>query len=381
MHQPRNPDIEPRRDGHKVVVVSHTYAVPDAGGWMTKNRVGELVDGLAALGWSPTFLGIHSEPRPWLSYRLADGVRVRTAGRKGLLRWLRDAVRETRSADAVLVFMPTVRTAVALILLGPRAVMYAGAAFALRPDTPRWRRWLEDLAARRAASVLAAGDQLRDRFEGVARRVEATVPMVAGEVGERLHDQAEPEPKSWDRLRLLYVGSVRRDKGVPELLDAFERLPSAELRVVGPIADAEIGRRLEQLAASSSNRLTISPYLDWPELRECYRWANVLVLASHTEGFPRIVYEATAFGVTLVVTPVGGIPHRLKDGRDALFFPVGHVDALVGALQGLAAEPERASGLSAAARRSLSPVFTEPHPSRQFARELEAVAATMPGRR
>ena len=359
------------------MVISHGYVVPTPEGWVTKNRVGEVVDQLEGLGWDLTFVGVRSAPRPYLTHTLSEGIRVEAAVSERrrpwkLLRTLGRVLRAIRSADAVLVFMPTVRTAVALVLLGPRAVMYSGAAFAVRPGTPAWRRRLEGLAARRAAAVVAHGEQLRAHFEPLARRVELTVPMVAEEVGVRMHERTRPDPKERGRLRILYVGSVRPDKGVPELLDALEGLPEAECRVVGPIADQGLGERLAQLAGSS-DRLTAYPYLDWPELRECFSWANVLVLPSHSEGFPRVVYEATAFGLALVVTPVGGIPHRLHDGQEAAFFPVGDVEALERTLNSLASDPAKAERLAAGALDALAPVFSEPHPSRQFARELEAV--------
>lgn len=40
------------------------------------------------------------------------------------------------------------------------------------------------------------------------------------------------------------------------------------------------------------------------------------------------VLDAWAYGIPCVVTPVGGIPDIVSDGKNGLVFPVGDIDAL-----------------------------------------------------
>jgi glycosyltransferase involved in cell wall biosynthesis len=357
----------------KLVIVSHVAVAdaPDGDGWITKNRIGEICERLAELGWDVTLLAVESDLKSFLTHRLSPAVRVERIA--GGLRGRVDAARTARQADVALVFMPALRTALLALLLGRRAVVYWGNAWSLIPGTRPWRGVLEAVVARRAGHVIVHGRALEHHFARVAQRVEQCVPLVPREVGERLGEDA-PEEKVSGPLRALFVGSILERKGLPELLAALRELPQIECRIVGPRTDLALARRIDDEAARHPG-LTTSEYLGWHDLRELYRWAHVLVLPSHVEGFPRVAYEATAFGAALVLTPVGGIPERLRDGHDALLVPVGDGRALLDALRGLAEDPAATRRLAANARRTLRPLFVEPEAARQLDRRLRMLAS------
>lgn len=361
----------------KLAIVSHTLVSRASNGrWLTFNRVGEIVDGLAERGWRTTLVSREGEGEiEFATYPLSTDVRLRTVpAYSGRLasprRWLA-LLRALSDADAALVFMPSLFAALASLVLGRRAVIYAGGTWSQRDDFPRWRGVLESLAARRVAGVVVSGHSVAAHFRGRAKRVHICVPLVPEEVNRRLRlnqvEYADPSP-----LRVLFVGSVVPAKGVPELLDALRDLPEVECRIVGQSDDPVLARSVRREAVRRSN-LTADPYLDWPDLRKAYQWANVLALPSHTEGFPRVIFEAVAFGLALVLTPVGGIPSRLEDGKDALFVPVGNAGALRAALAGLAGDPLRTTELARSARQTLAGVFVDPDSSAQFDRLLRAI--------
>jgi glycosyltransferase involved in cell wall biosynthesis len=49
--------------------------------------------------------------------------------------------------------------------------------------------------------------------------------------------------------------------------------------------------------------------------------ADIFLLLSTAEGFPRVVNEALLHSLPVIVTPVGGIPDELVDGEQVLFVP------------------------------------------------------------
>jgi glycosyltransferase involved in cell wall biosynthesis len=69
------------------------------------------------------------------------------------------------------------------------------------------------------------------------------------------------------------------------------------------------------------------------DLFRLYKNADVFILPSHTEGFPRVVWEAALFTCPIIVTSVGGIPFVLKNNRDAIFIPPLNSEAISIALQ------------------------------------------------
>src|SRR5690606_13888714 len=60
------------------------------------------------------------------------------------------------------------------------------------------------------------------------------------------------------------------------------------------------------------------------ELHAYYESADVFVLPTHHEGFPRVQYEAMIKSNVILTTFVGGIPGLMRDGYNALRLPVGH---------------------------------------------------------
>ncbi len=54
------------------------------------------------------------------------------------------------------------------------------------------------------------------------------------------------------------------------------------------------------------------------ELFEYYRNTDIFVLSSHSEGTPRVLIEAMAFGSPIVATRVGGIPDIIEDGVNGI---------------------------------------------------------------
>jgi glycosyltransferase involved in cell wall biosynthesis len=211
----------------------------------------------------------------------------------------------------------------------------------------------------------------------LASRVELTVPLVTSEVRERF--QGPPPARVRDEpLRVLFVGWINAKKGVRELLDAVADVPEATCRIVGP-ADDEAMAELVRTRAAEGGRLQYAGYVDWPELAEHYSWANVLALPSHSEGFPRVAFEATAYGLALVLTPVGGIPARLRSEHEALLVPASDREALRGALERLR-DAELRGRLAHSAHAALAGAFTEPDAAAKFDRILREIVAAR-GRR
>jgi len=120
------------------------------------------------------------------------------------------------------------------------------------------------------------------------------------------------------RDRLLYVGKLSAAKGVPWLLDAYQRLaqrrPALELHVAGAGSGEEgeaLRRRLQAGAARKSPRIVFHGMLSQMELAEVMRRCAVCVLPSFYEGLPLVLVEALACGCRLVATELPGVKEEL----------------------------------------------------------------------
>jgi glycosyltransferase involved in cell wall biosynthesis len=85
------------------------------------------------------------------------------------------------------------------------------------------------------------------------------------------------------------------------------------------------------------------------DVEDLYRAADLYVLASHREGYPRSAMEAAACGLPVVATDIRGCRQVVEDGVTGTLVPVRSAPALSRALAGLVADGERRRAFGAAA--------------------------------
>jgi len=121
---------------------------------------------------------------------------------------------------------------------------------------------------------------------------------------------------------LLYVGHLRIEKGVADLLDALAMLRNdrVELLVVGDGPE-------HQALHGKCRALGLNGRVQWAgrkraeEIVTFMSAAALVCLPSHMEGVPNAALEAFACGVPVVATAVGGIPELTTDQTGMLAEP------------------------------------------------------------
>jgi glycosyltransferase involved in cell wall biosynthesis len=76
-----------------------------------------------------------------------------------------------------------------------------------------------------------------------------------------------------------------------------------------------------------------------PRLSAFYRQADIYVLASHRESFPRTIWEAMAHGLPVVASAAGSIPVFLRQNETARLAEPANVDSLMDAILAVAGQP------------------------------------------
>jgi glycosyltransferase involved in cell wall biosynthesis len=153
------------------------------------------------------------------------------------------------------------------------------------------------------------------------------------------------EVHTCDRPVFLFVGTGTLRKGLPDLLEHWERASlHATLRIIGPI-DAPIAERYARVLSRPEVE-AVGPKFD---LVEEYERAHVFVLPSLEEGSPLVTYLALASGIpSLVSCPAaGGI---VQDDVEGLVRDPEERSAFQEALTQLATHAELRERLGRAAR-------------------------------
>jgi glycosyltransferase involved in cell wall biosynthesis len=174
-----------------------------------------------------------------------------------------------------------------------------------------------------------------------------------------------------DRLRLPrrakvvgFVGRLTRDKGLPELIEAFDQIlqrePDAHLLLVGWFDNGE-----DSLDASLRAEIFAHPRIHQTgyvfDPLPFYRVMDVMVLPTWREGFPNVVLEAAATGVPVVTTLSTGSRDSVIPEVTGLLIPPGYPGAIAEAVCKLLADPQRAQRMGAAARAWVLEHYVDEH--------------------
>ena len=205
---------------------------------------------------------------------------------------------------------------------------------------------VERLGLKHADAVIATTPELAARARRLARRVELIPNGVDTAVFHPPSRPPENEPK-----RILYVGRLSAEKNLGTVVTATGYLGGRAMAVMvgsGPLQGA-----LEAQARQEGAVVEFPGVVDQRRLPEVYGAADAFVLASFTEGHPKVLLEAMACGVPCVASDCAGNRSLVSDGRTGLLFDPHQPKELADRLERLRTEPGLGPRLAAAARAEI----------------------------
>jgi glycosyltransferase involved in cell wall biosynthesis len=155
---------------------------------------------------------------------------------------------------------------------------------------------------------------------------------------------------------VLFVGRLESDKGLPQLLSAFDQAITAEsdLRLV-IAGDGSLRARVEAIAAPDEHRVTYIGRLSAEDVLRAYCAADCVVLPSLFEPWGLVVNEAMACGVPVIVSDqVGCIDDLVRPGETGLVVGAGREAELISAILQLVRDAPGRSRMGRAAERAIS---------------------------
>jgi len=147
-------------------------------------------------------------------------------------------------------------------------------------------------------------------------------------------------------FKVLFVGQPVRQKGLHYLLEAWHRLnvSQAELRIVGT------AHRNNPILSRYASEFTFRGNLDWNDLREEYRRADLLCLPSLSEGFGLVTLESLACGTPVLASRAAGSSELLQHGEDGFVVDAASLPSLMAALESAYSDRRRLRDMRVAAR-------------------------------
>lgn len=160
-----------------------------------------------------------------------------------------------------------------------------------------------------------------------------------------------------DTFTFCFVGRLVGDKGVNELVEAFDRLhreiPATRLLLVGPYENA-----LDPLKAETDERIQkgdgIETVGSQKDPRPYYATSDALAFPSYREGMPNVVLEAGALGLPSIVTDINGSREIIRQGYNGVIIPPHDANALYQAMHDFTVNRDETARLAANARKNIA---------------------------
>ena len=220
----------------------------------------------------------------------------------------------------------------------------------------------ERLAASSAHIVICNSESLRARALALGVAPAAKLYLLGGGSSRGVDMDVYSPGKSDVRERyglphdapvVGFVGRLTRDKGLPELVEAFDAIlqaePKAHLLLVGWFDASE-----DMLGNDVRRRIECHPRIHLTGFVEgtaaFYRAMDVMVLPTWREGFPNVVLEAGSTGIPVITTMSTGSRDSVVPEVTGLLIPPGYPEAITEAVVKLLRDPELRQRMGQAAR-------------------------------
>ena len=200
------------------------------------------------------------------------------------------------------------------------------------------RRPLIAETLKKADAVVAVSRNLKEKVRALTGRNDGIFHIPNG------IDAARFYPGSQDRARkslgiapqkkvIVFAGRLEPVKGVDRLIRALSLMDKETFLVIAGSGSlkSSLDRLTHDLGLTSQVRFCgMVPH---HRLKTYFQAANLVALASRSEGWPTIILEAMACGAPVVSPAVGGVPEIITDSTLGVLAETAHPDHLATAFQ------------------------------------------------
>lgn len=165
-----------------------------------------------------------------------------------------------------------------------------------------------------------------------------------------------------DDFVFVFVGRIVGDKGINELVNAFDKISSetsnVKLLLVGPYEEDldPLSELTLKRIRENENILSVGYQ---QEVRLFLAVSHCLVFPSYREGFPNVVMQAGAMELPGIVTDINGCNEIISHKKNGLIVPVKSAEALYLALHRILSDKELYLRLQQHAREAITSRFEQ----------------------
>lgn len=140
----------------------------------------------------------------------------------------------------------------------------------------------------------------------------------------------EAYSKDYTNRKMLFLGILGQRKGTYDLIevlpDILNTYPDSHIYFGGD-GEREQAERL-CMEKEIADHVTFLGWVRGTEKEKLLKECSIYVLPTYHEGMPMSILEAMSYGMAVISTYVGGIPHIITDGENGLLCEAGDKAAL-----------------------------------------------------
>ena len=120
--------------------------------------------------------------------------------------------------------------------------------------------------------------------------------------------------------KVLFCANIVREKGPFELLNSIpiviKRFPETQFIFIGNGKDIK-NLKLESEKLVLNKNILFTGYIDLKQKIKFFKESHIFAFPSYYgEGFPTVILEAMAAGLSIITTPNAGLKNAIQDGRE-----------------------------------------------------------------
>jgi glycosyltransferase involved in cell wall biosynthesis len=234
---------------------------------------------------------------------------VITCRRKGpfkMIRYVFDGIKELRKKKYDIIHCQSIFPALIPFLSKQKYFVYCRGSDVML--AAGWHKWLNKKLLKKATKVISLTKVMQYK---ILEDYGVTSEIIPNAIDTSAFFS---KTKLRKRNQILYIGTLKKVKGVEHLIEALNYVEQdARLVIIG---DGPERDNLEDLTdeLNLTNKVEFTGMLDSEHMKPYLNESQILVLPSLSEGFSSTLLEAMAAGLPIVATNVGGNPEVIKEG-------------------------------------------------------------------
>jgi glycosyltransferase involved in cell wall biosynthesis len=231
--------------------------------------------------------------------------------------------------------------AIAKVLRRKRLVFFHGWHKATEDVIRKYAPWAFRLTYAHADAFIV----LSSEYESALRDFGISKPIIVATTAvsdDLLLAARSGKRSSRECISILFLARVEKNKGIYDTIHAFECLRErhSDLSLIVAGDGPELRAIQIYVGQNKIPRVKFLGYVSGIAKHEALSNADIYCLPSYSEGLPVSMLEAMAYGLPVVVRPVGGIRDFFQNGRMGLLIEDLSTTAVINALETLISDEQ-----------------------------------------